>query len=219
MPPSGAHLPSPQQSRTVRSGQEPRRRSQTAQLRCLPYHLNFSTYAKTFSQAFHPPSRSCLRYFRYSVGSLSFSFPLTNFARVTRNSRTYFSIDPSIYLKNLQHLRGGWPPSRRSRFSRRRNRRCTHRGRRWRWSRDDGDGDGCCGGGAGAGEDEEEEEEEEENGVYWWGQLSSLLPRTPIGGGKATLKDCGDVVLAGTRRVFAHVSRKEYFSTPHLYLT
>lgn len=51
------------------------------------------------------------------------------------------------------------------------------------------------------------------------GQLSSLLPRTPIGGGKATLKDCGDVVLAGTRRVFAHVSRKEYFSTPHLYLT
>lgn len=35
-----------------------------------------------------------------------------------------------------------------------------------------------------------------------------------IGGGKATLKDRGDVVLVGTRRVFAHVARKENFSTP-----
>ena len=101
------------------------------------------------------------------------------------------------------------------RFSRRRSRRCTHRGRRWRWSHD-GDGDGCCGGGAGAGEEEEEEEEEEENGIYWWGQLFST-PQNSIGGDKATLKDCGDVVLAGTRCVFA-VSRKEDFTTLHLYL-
>lgn len=49
------------------------------------------------------------------------------------------------------------------------------------------------------------------------GGNSSLLTRT--GGGKATLKDRGDVVLAGTRRVFAHVARKENFSTPWLCLT
>jgi len=94
------------------------------------------------------------------------------------------------------------------RFSRRRNRRCTRRGHRWRWSRDGGDGDGCCGG-AGAGEEEEEEEEKEEN-VYWWGQLFST-PQNSIGGDEAILKDRGDVVLAGTRRVFAHVVRKELF--------
>lgn len=45
---------------------------------------------------------------------------------------------------------------------------------------------------------------------------SSLLPRTPAGGGKATFKDRGDVVLAGTRRVFVHVARKENFSTSRL---
>lgn len=44
---------------------------------------------------------------------------------------------------------------------------------------------------------------------------ATLLYSPEPGGGKATLKDRGDVVLAGTRRVFAHVARKENFSTPH----
>lgn len=38
----------------------------------------------------------------------------------------------------------------------------------------------------------------------WWGHLFSTLHKS-VGGGKATLKDRGDVVLAGTRRVFVHV--------------
>lgn len=41
--------------------------------------------------------------------------------------------------------------------------------------------------------------------------LSAL--QNSVGGGKATLKDRGDVVLAGTRRVFVHVARKENFPT------
>ena len=44
-------------------------------------------------------------------------------------------------------------------------------------------------------------------------------PQNFVGGGKATLKDLGDVVLVGTRRVFVHVARKENFLTPHLYFT
>lgn len=55
--------------------------------------------------------------------------------------------------------------------------------------------------------------------MYIGGGSSSLLPRNSIGGGKATLKDRGDVVLAGTRRVFAHVARKENFSAPRQCLT
>lgn len=42
------------------------------------------------------------------------------------------------------------------------------------------------------------------------------VPQNSVGGGKATLKDRGDVVLAGTRRVFVHVARKENFPTPCL---
>jgi len=77
LPPSGAHLPSPQQSRTVRSGQEPRRWSQTAQTSLSPLPSGFFHLRQTFQQAFHLSSSSCLRYFRPFVSLLSFLFSLT----------------------------------------------------------------------------------------------------------------------------------------------
>lgn len=46
--------------------------------------------------------------------------------------------------------------------------------------------------------------------------LSAL--QNSVGGGKATLKDRGDVVLAGTRRVFVHVARKDNFPTSVSYI-
>lgn len=54
--------------------------------------------------------------------------------------------------------------------------------------------------------------------AYLGGGSSSLYSLNSVGGGKATLKDRGDVVLAGTRRVFVHVARKENFpiSVPYI---
>lgn len=50
-------------------------------------------------------------------------------------------------------------------------------------------------------EAEAEEEKEAEDEGEWWGKCS-LLPPYISGGGTATLKVRGDVVVAGTRRVF-----------------
>lgn len=54
---------------------------------------------------------------------------------------------------------------------------------------------------------EEEDEEKEADEGEWWGCLLYSLVHF-IGGGKATLKVRGDVVVAGTRRVFVPAGRK-----------
>lgn len=138
LPPSGAHLPSPQQSRTVRSGQEPRQRSQTAEPRCFPYHLDFSTYARLSHRLSIrlPPLASVISvlpsvFFRRS--RLEFSH--AKFASLPPDRSTW-------RIFNI-FIRKEWLLFRRSRFSRQRNRRRTCRGCRWRWSCGGGDGDGC----------------------------------------------------------------------------
>jgi len=210
LPPSGAHLPSPQQSRTVRSGQEPRQRSQTAEPRCLPYHLGFSTYARlshrlsirlpplasVISVLPSTPSR-CRSRLEFSHAKFA-SLPFDRSVDLLEESSTYSSEGNGSFSED-------------------------------RVSRDNEIEDAPVAGVGGDGLVAAAMvmvvvvvvlvlvKKKKKKTAYIGGGNSSLLPRT--GGGKATFKDRGDVVLAGTRRVFARIARKENFSTSHLYFT
>ncbi|TGZ39757.1 hypothetical protein DBV15_09689 [Temnothorax longispinosus] len=217
LPPSGAHLPSPQQSRTVRSGQEPRWRSQTAgeNFAVSPTIWIFPLTSDFLTRLSIPPSPSCHRYFRPSVGSLSVSLSRLQFcARYYETRGSTLRSIRSICLKNLQHLhRKGDGLFYEDRVSR--------------------DGEIEDAPVAGVGDDslataamvmvvvvvvlvpvkkrKKKKKKRKKKTTYIGGGNSSLLPRT--GGGKATLKDRGDVVLAGTRRVFAHVASKLFYAS------
>jgi len=118
LPPSGAHLPGPQQSRTVRSGQELRRRSQTVE----PLAVSPTIWTV-------PPPRALAGFPPFTL-SLSFPCPFVRYP--ARNWRDRSPIEPLISLgvKGPRHLLRGWTTRRGLRLPRRRNRGCTRRRRR-----------------------------------------------------------------------------------------
>lgn len=210
---------SPQQSRTVRSGQELRRRPQTAETSLSPLPSEIFPPPQAPSSVFHssPPAHSLFPSFRFSLVAPAIS---QKFARPFAD-RSVDSLERGIEKFSAFSGRDDLLPE--DRVSR------------------DGEVEDAPVAGVGDGGlaaaavvvvmvvvvvvvvvvvlllvPVKKRKKKRKKKTAHVGGGSSLLPRTPAGGGKATLKDRGDVVLAGTRRVFVHVARKENFSTSRL---